>query len=57
MIVGGVIGWAINSATGADNKYTGSVHLEMKPSTAQQPPAPVPVPPAKDGKTQTAPMS
>ena len=49
LIVGGLIGWAIDSATGADNKYTGSVHLEMKPSTAQQPPTPVP--PAQDGKT------
>lgn len=30
-IAGGLIGWGIDSATGADNKYESSVFLELQP--------------------------
>ncbi len=37
-IAGGLIGWAIDSATGADNKYDGNVTVYMRPPN--QPAAP-----------------
>jgi len=40
IIIGGGIGWAIDSASGADNKYTSPVNITMVPSSE---PAPAPV--------------
>lgn len=34
MVLGGGIGWAIDSASGADNKYDGVVNLTLTPSNA-----------------------
>ena len=39
IILGGGIGWAIDSASGADNKYTSPVNLTLVPLDA---PAPAP---------------
>ena len=55
LILGGAIGWAIDSATGADNKYDGSVHLEFKPAADKSLQAPA-VPP-QDGKAPAVPTS
>jgi len=41
IILGGGIGWAIDSASGSDNKYTGEVNVTLVPAAA--PPAPKPV--------------
>lgn len=30
LVLGGVIGWGIDSATGSDNKYTDQVHLTLQ---------------------------
>lgn len=38
LIPGAAVGWIIDSATGADNKYTGSVHLELQPNGTKPPP-------------------
>ena len=43
LILGGAIGWAIDSATGSDNKYTSAVHIELVPKDA----APADMPAAK----------
>lgn len=40
IVLGGGVGWAIDSASGADNKYDGVVNLSMVPAGA--PPAPQP---------------
>ncbi len=40
IILGGGIGWAIDSASGADNKYTSPVNITLVPSSA---PAPAPI--------------
>ena len=34
IILGGGIGWAIDSATGADNKYTSPVTIKMAPAVS-----------------------
>jgi hypothetical protein len=49
IVLGGGIGWAIDSASGADNKYDGTVNMTLVPMSAI-PPAPAPVtvaPPAQ----------
>jgi hypothetical protein len=38
IVLGGAIGWAIDSATGADNKYDSPVNLTMVPEVAVQSP-------------------
>lgn len=48
IILGGGIGWAIDSATGADNKYPSTAHVQFVQGTtpvaaAAAPPTPVPV--------------
>jgi hypothetical protein len=43
IILGGGIGWAIDSASGADNKYESPVNITLVPSPAAQ------LPPAKPG--------
>jgi len=54
VIAGGLVGWAIDSATGADNKYTGSVHIEMVPTGNSAPAAaPVETPPAPTATSAT----
>jgi hypothetical protein len=45
IILGGGIGWAIDSASGSDNKYTGEVNVSLVPIMAA-PPAPAPKPAA-----------
>ena len=45
LIVGGGIGWAIDSSTGSDNKYDGVVNITMTP-TGEAPPAASPAAPA-----------
>jgi hypothetical protein len=42
IILGGGIGWAIDSASGADNKYPSSANVQFVPSGAAQPPATMP---------------
>lgn len=44
IILGGGIGWAIDSASGADNKYDGTVNMTLVPASA---PATPPAPAAK----------
>jgi len=47
VIIGGGIGWAIDSSTGSDNKYTAVVNITMIPATAQTAaPASAPAPAA-----------
>lgn len=41
IILGGVIGWGIDSATGADNKYPSTAAVQFVPVGAAPPPAPV----------------
>ncbi len=40
IILGGGIGWAIDSASGADNKYPSSANVQFVPLGAAQPTAP-----------------
>ena len=40
IILGGGIGWAIDSASGADNKYDGTVNVTLVPNTAGAAPTP-----------------
>jgi hypothetical protein len=47
IILGGGIGWAIDSATGADNKYPSSANVQFIPVGATLPPAPPPAPAMK----------
>ena len=47
IILGGGIGWAIDSATGADNKYPSSAQVQFIPVGAALPPAPPPGPSIK----------
>ncbi len=54
IILGGGIGWAIDSASGADNKYTSPVNITLVPSNAPAnaatvPAAPAPAPAAPTG--------
>lgn len=44
IVLGGGIGWAVDSATGSDNKYDSPVNLTMVPVTATAPVAQVPLP-------------
>jgi hypothetical protein len=39
IVLGGGIGWAVDSATGSDNKYDSPVNLSMVPLYAAAPPA------------------
>lgn len=40
IILGGGIGWAIDSASGSDNKYDGVVNVTLVPAGAAAPPPP-----------------
>jgi hypothetical protein len=46
IILGGGIGWAIDSASGADNKYDSPVNLTLVPAQAASTPPVVPTAPA-----------
>lgn len=39
IVLGGGVGWAIDSASGADNKYDSPVNLSMVPQQQVQPPS------------------
>jgi hypothetical protein len=41
ILLGGGIGWAVDSATGADNKYDATVNMTLIPASAAPPSAPV----------------
>lgn len=56
LILGGGIGWAIDSATGADNKYDSAVHMELVPVGATAP-AKQDGNPAAGGDTKASPTS
>jgi hypothetical protein len=45
IILGGGIGWAIDSASGADNKYESPVNITLVPNIAGQADGPVTLPP------------
>lgn len=47
IILGGGIGWAIDSASGSDNKYTGEVNVTLVPAGAAAAAAAPPPPAAK----------
>jgi hypothetical protein len=44
IILGGGIGWAIDSATGSDNKYESPVNITLVPNMPGQPEGPVTLP-------------
>jgi hypothetical protein len=44
IILGGGIGWAIDSATGADNKYPSTANVQFIPAGQTAPAAPPPAP-------------
>jgi hypothetical protein len=44
IILGGGIGWAIDSATGSDNKYESPVNITLVPNQPGQPEGPVTLP-------------
>ncbi len=44
IILGGGIGWAIDSASGADNKYDSPVNMTLVPNPPGQPEGPVSLP-------------
>lgn len=39
VLIGGLIGWGIDSATGADNKYDGNVNITLVPDVAATTPS------------------
>jgi hypothetical protein len=41
-MVGGPIGWGVDSATGADNKYDGTVNIRLYPAQVVPPPGSYP---------------
>jgi hypothetical protein len=43
IIAGGLIGWGVDSATGADNKYPESVNVQLIPAGSAAPPPPATV--------------
>ncbi|MFN4088863.1 MAG: hypothetical protein ACK4QW_07435 [Alphaproteobacteria bacterium] len=56
IILGGGIGWAIDSASGADNKYTSPVNMTLVPLSAP-PPAPQYSHPPKPAGSEAPPTS
>lgn len=62
IILGGGIGWAIDSASGADNKYESPVNVTLVPNVPGQPDGPATLPPTFTGTvpapaSQTAPAA
>jgi hypothetical protein len=49
IILGGGIGWAIDSATGSDNKYDSPINITLIPNAAGQPEGPATLPPTFTG--------
>ena len=54
IILGGGIGWAIDSATGADNKYESPVNITLVPNMPGQPEGPATLPSTFAGTLPTA---
>lgn len=54
IIAGGGIGWAIDSASGADNKYTSPVNMTLIPNVSGQPQGPTTLPSTFAGTTPYA---
>jgi hypothetical protein len=58
ILLGGGIGWAIDSATGSDNKYDSPVNITLSPNMPGQPEWPTALPPSFMGaQPQAAPAS
>jgi hypothetical protein len=58
ILLGGGIGWAIDSATGSDNKYDSPVNITLSPNMPGQPEGPTALPPSFMGaQPQAAPAS
>jgi len=57
IIAGGLIGWGIDSATGADNKYDEAISIPMVTSPAAATAAPANATPASSASQQNAPGS
>jgi hypothetical protein len=57
IVAGGLIGWAVDSASGADNKYDSPVNLTMVPKTALSQPQPQPTPPQAGAPQDRLPAS
>jgi hypothetical protein len=51
VLIGGLIGWGIDSASGADNKYTSPVNITMVPLSE---PAPAPISYREDDRRNAA---
>lgn len=56
ILLGGGIGWAIDSASGADNKYDSPVNMTLVPNVPGQPEGPTTLPPTFTG-TPVAPSA
>lgn len=56
IILGGGIGWAVDSAAGADNKYDDHITVTMVPVVAATQPAPQPGQPAPAAQPQPQPQ-
>jgi hypothetical protein len=54
IILGGGVGWAIDSASGADNKYTSPVNITLVPLTQPAPPPQYSTPPEEEKKEPTS---
>jgi hypothetical protein len=46
IVAGGLVGWGIDSASGADNKYESPVNISMVPVPPAPVATPTPAPPA-----------
>jgi hypothetical protein len=55
IILGGGVGWAIDSATGSDNRYDSPVNITLVPVQPGQPPEPVSLPASFVGNPAPAP--
>jgi hypothetical protein len=56
ILLGGGIGWAIDSATGSDNKYESPINMTLIPNAPGQPEGPATLPPTFTG-TPPAPVA
>jgi len=57
IILGGGIGWAIDSASGADNKYPSSANVQFVPVSTVATAAPAAAPSANAGAALAAPVT
>ena len=56
IVLGGGVGWAIDSASGADNKYDGTVNMSLIPQMAGMQERIIPLPATFDGTMPTQPQ-